>query len=113
MRRGATGVDAASRRGGPSATWARANMPSPAFTACGMPQTRQTVSRPWRCGLASSMSSWMRLKLCSSSTAAASGKRRLDVAADGFAGSDAEERAEELAVSGVLGAPSRSSQPRW
>ena len=77
---------------------ASTNMPSPALIACGTPATRQSVSRPWRVSLASSMSSWISVKLCSSSIAAAAGIACAHVAADRLAAQQAERRPQHLAA---------------
>src|SRR5450759_1223980 len=62
-------VDSRSRM----AVWARLNIASPALMACATPQRDQTVGRPRRSGLLSSISSWISEKLWINSTATAAG----------------------------------------
>ena len=70
---------------------------SPVLIACGMPCMAHSVGRWRRSTSPSSMSSWTRLKLWPSSTAAAPGRARLVLAGDRGVGEEAEERAHALA----------------
>ena len=72
------------------------NMPSPALTPCASPHSFQTVGRPRRVSLLSSMSSWISEKSWISWIPAASGMRLARIAAGRAAGQQRQLRAQQL-----------------
>ena len=76
----------------------RLNSVSPVLIAWAMPWRVHSVGRWRRSTSPSSMSSWTRLKLCPSSTAAAPGSARAVIARDRGVGEEAEQRPHPLAA---------------
>ena len=70
---------------------------SPAFSASPRPYSAASVGRPRRRSLPSTMSSWTRKALCSSSIATATGRTSRVAAAEGAARRHAQRRPERLA----------------
>ena len=87
----------------------RTCIPSPTLMPWACPHSVQTVGRWWRTESWSSMSSWIREKLCSSSRATAAGIGPPGVVAAGLGGQQAEQRGGGASRSGRW--PGRAARP--
>ncbi len=88
-------------------------MASPARMASVVPNTRQAVGRWRRVSSRSMTSSWSRVKLCTSSTAAAAAAASLGVPPRAWAAARTRAGRIALPAGAAAGVPSASHQPKW